>query len=772
MAYNQEALEYHARRPAGKLEITPTKPCLSQSDLSLAYTPGVAVPCLAIADNPEDAFKYTGKGNLVAIVTNGTAVLGLGNIGPLAGKPVMEGKAVLFKRFADLDAIDLELDTEDPEQIVQCIKLLGPTFGGINLEDIKAPECFYIEERLKKEMQIPVFHDDQHGTAVISGAALLNALELVGKRLPEVKIVISGAGAAAIASANFYVLLGARKSNIVMCDRHGVIYRGREVDMNSYKEELASDTTARTLEEALVGADVFAGLSKGGIVTGAMIKKMAPKPILFPMANPDPEITYEDAKAARPDAIVATGRSDYPNQVNNVLGFPFIFRGALDVRATQINEEMKIAAAHALAALAREDVPDSVAKAYGLEGLHFGPDYLIPKPLDPRILMHEAPAVAEAAMRTGVARLHIDLDKYREQLEARLGKSREMMRIVLNKAMANPKRIVLAQGEHEKIIRAAHQLIEEGIARPVLLGDSLKIKSKAADLQIRIDGVEIVNPNTSERRSDYAQRLYHLRKRKGVTENEAWELVSNPNYFASVMLEMGEADGMISGLCLHYPDALRPALQVIKTAPDCLIAAGVYMVTTRDRVLFFADTTVNIDLDAQRLAEVAILTARLARDFDIEPRIAMLSFSDFGSVRHPRTDVVRQAVEIVREREPDLTIDGEMRANTALVEEIMNNTYPFNRLQKEANVLIFPNLEAGNIAYRLVQHLANAEIVGPILVGMRKPVYVLQREDEVKDIVNLTAIAVVEAQKQEMQSRHIETVPPISELMLEAALPS
>jgi malate dehydrogenase (oxaloacetate-decarboxylating)(NADP+) len=765
MFRTQEALEYHAVRPAGKLEITPTKPCLSQRDLSLAYTPGVAEPCRVIAQNPGEAFKYTGRGNLVAIVTNGTAVLGLGNIGALAGKPVMEGKAVLFKRFADIDGMDLELNTEDPDLIVQTVSLLEPTFGGINLEDIKAPECFYIEERLKREMQIPVFHDDQHGTAVISGAALLNALELAGKELSEVAIVISGAGAASIASGRFYIELGARKENIVMCDRHGVIYRGRDVDMNPYKEEFASATSARTLAEALEGADVFVGLSTGGIVTADMVKKMASKPILFPMANPDPEISYEDAKAARPDAIVATGRSDYPNQVNNVLGFPFIFRGALDVRATQINEAMKVAAARALAELAREDVPDGVAKAYGLEALQFGPDYLIPKPLDPRILLREAPAVAQAAMETGVARLYIDLDKYKEQLEARLGKSREMMRIVFNKAKANPKRIVFAEGEHEKTIRAAHQLVEERIAEPLLLGDERKIRAKADELQIRLDQITILDPRLSERRAAYAERLFDLRKRKGVTKAEACELVVNANYYASIMLEMGEVDGMISGLSLHYPEVLRPVLEVVKTAPDCLVAAGVYMVTTRNRVLFFADTSVNVELDAEKLAEVAILSARLAGDFDVEPRVAMLSFSDFGSVRHPRTEMVREAVEIVRNRVPSLMIDGEMTANTALTEELLNRTYPFNHLQEEANVLVFPNLEAGNIAYRLVQQLANAELVGPILVGMSKPVHVLQRDDEVKDIVNLAALAVVEAQRQEVQSRQFECMP--SELEME-----
>ncbi|MEP6774611.1 MAG: phosphate acyltransferase, partial [Chloroflexota bacterium] len=578
--------------------------------------------------------------------------------------------------------------------------------------------------------------------------ALLNALELAGKKLSEVKIVISGAGAAAIASARFYVLLGAKKENIVLTDRQGVIYKGREGDMNPYKAEFASETKARTLAEALVGADVFAGFSMAGIVSKEMLMGMAPKPIVFPMANPDPEISYDDAKAARPDALVATGRSDYPNQVNNVLGFPFIFRGALDVRATQINEDMKIAAARALAELAREDVPEAVAKAYGLEGLQFGPDYLIPKPLDPRILMREAPAVAQAAMDSGVARVHLDMEKYREQLEARLGKSREMMRIVFNKAKANPKRIVLAEGEHEKTIRAARQIVEEGIARPVLLGDAQKIKAKAAQLQVHLDGIEIVNPAISARRFDYAERLYDLRKRKGVTKNEAGELINNSNYYASVMLEMGEVDGMISGLGPHYPDVLRPPLEIIKTSIDSRVAAGVHLVTVRNRVLFFADTTVNIAPDAGTLAEIAILTAKLARDFDVVPRVALLSFSDFGSVRNDRTELARRAVEIVREREPGLLIDGEMRASTALVADVLNHNYPFNRLQEAANVLIFPNLEAGNIGYKLVQQLANAEVVGPILVGMRKPVYILQREDEVKDIVNLAAIAAVEAQRQ------------------------
>ncbi len=750
MTLKQEALDYHSKYPAGKLEITPTKPCLTQHDLALAYTPGVAEPCLAIEKNPDDAYKYTSKGNFVAVVTNGTAVLGLGDIGALAGKPVMEGKGLLFKRFADIDAIDIELNTKDPELIIQTVKLLEPTFGGINLEDIKAPECFMIEERLKKIMNIPVFHDDQHGTAIISGAAMLNALELIGKQFADARIVINGAGAAAVACARFYLALGAVRENIVMCDSKGVIYKGRTSGMNPYKEEFASDTAARTLAEAMVGADIIVGLSVAGAVTQEMVKQMAAQPIIFALANPNPEISYEDARAARPDAIIATGRSDYPNQVNNVLGFPFIFRGALDVRATQINEEMKVAAARALAALAKEDVPDSVVRAYGVESLHFGLDYLIPKPVDTRILLWEAPAVAQAAMETGVARVQLDLVKYRETLEGRLGKSRELMRIVFNKAKLNPRRIVLAEGEHEKMIRAANQLADEGIAQPILLGDPAVIALKAAEMQLAVNSlVQIIHPATSDKHAAYEARMYELRNRKGVTLSAAHDLVNDTSYFAALMVEQGDADGMIAGLTSHYSDALRPPLEIIKTLPDVTTAAGVYLMTIRNRVLFFADATVNVDMDSVKLAEIAIRTARLASDFDIEPRIAFLSFSNFGSVRHPQTDMVRDAVEIVRQRQPDLIVDGEMQANTALNAEILNGTYPFNRLHEPANVLIFPSMEAANIAYKLVQQLANADVIGPILVGMRKPVHIMQRGDEVKDIVNLAALAVVKAQNLE-----------------------
>ncbi|HEY3288924.1 MAG TPA: NADP-dependent malic enzyme [Anaerolineae bacterium] len=748
MTLKQEALDYHSKEPAGKLEITPTKACLTQHDLALAYTPGVAEPCLAIERNPDDAYKYTSKGNFVAVITNGTAVLGLGDIGALAGKPVMEGKGLLFKRFADIDAIDIELNSKDPEAIIQTVKMLEPTFGGINLEDIKAPECFIIEERLKKMMNIPVFHDDQHGTAIISGAAMLNALELVGKKIADVRIVLNGAGAASIACARFYIALGAQREHVVMCDSKGVIYKGRTAGMNVYKEEFARDTPARTLAEALAGADVFIGLSVAGAVNQEMVKRMADHPIIFALANPMPEISYEEARAARPDAIVATGRSDYPNQVNNVLGFPFIFRGALDVRATQINEEMKVAAARALAALAREDVPDAVVSAYGLEALHFGPDYLIPKPLDTRVLLWEAPAVAQAAMQTGVARVQVDLARYRESLEGRLGKSRELMRIVFNKARHNPRRIVLAEGENEKMIRAANQLAEEGLALPILLGDPAVIAHKVGEMKVALNSrVQVVSPATSDRHAAYEARLYELRNRKGVTPPAARELVNDTNYFGALMVEQGDADGMIAGLTSHYPDALRPALQIIKTLPDVSTVAGVYLITIRNRVLFFADTTVNIEMDARKLAEIAIRTAQLARDFDIEPRVAFLSFSNFGSVRHPHTDMVRQAVEMVRQRKPDLIVDGEMQANTALDAAILDGTYPFNQLQQPANCLIFPSMEAANIAYKLVQQLAHADVIGPILVGMRKPVHIMQRGDEVKDIVNLAALAVVKAQR-------------------------
>lgn len=751
MSLESESVAYHSRKPAGKLEVVATKPCLTQHDLALAYTPGVAKPCLLVQEKPEDVFKYTAKGNLVAVITNGSAVLGLGDIGPLAGKPVMEGKAILFKRFADIDVFDLELDTHDPQAFISAVRLLEPTFGGINLEDIKAPECFEIEAQLRKQMKIPVFHDDQHGTAIITAAGMLNALELAGKRMDQVRLVFSGAGAATIAVARFLVKLGAKREQIIVCDSQGVIYRGRPKHMNPYKEEFAAATEARSLAEALVGADVFLGFSTANLVSQEMVRSMAARPIIFALANPVPEIGYQEAKEANPEAIVATGRSDDPNQVNNVLGFPSIFRGALDVRASEINDEMKIAAARALAALTQEDVPDAVQAAYGAAALHFGPDYFIPKALDPRVLLWVAPAVAQAAMDSGVAGRQLDMDQYREELEAKFGKAREMMRIIIRQAKSAPRRIVFSEGTHPKIIRAACQLAREGIAKPLLLGPEAQIRQQAQELQLKLDGsIEINDPERSERRERYAQRLYELRCRKGVTLTEARELIRQSAYFAAIMVEQGDAEGMISGLSFHYPEALRPPLQIIKTKVSrhmpSSIAAGVYMVTLKNKVLFFADATVNIEPSAEELAEIALLTSELAQTFHVEPRIAMLSFSNFGSVRHPKAQRVRRAVQIVKEHAPELVIDGEMQADTALVPEILNRTYPFNQLQGEANVLIFPNLESGNIAYKILQRLGKAEVVGPILVGMRRPVHILQRGDEVKDIVNLAAIAVVEAQ--------------------------
>ncbi|GBC81337.1 NADP-dependent malic enzyme [bacterium HR10] len=749
MITENEALEYHRQGRKGKIEIIPTKPCITQRDLSLAYTPGVAFPCLRIKENPEDAYEYTAKGNLVAVVSNGTAVLGLGDIGALAGKPVMEGKAVLFKRFADIDAIDIEINSHDPDEIIRVVKLLEPTFGGINLEDIKAPECFYIEEALKRELSIPVFHDDQHGTAIISGAALLNALELVGKRIDEVKVVFNGAGASGIACAQYYLRLGVRRENLILCDSKGVIYKGRREGMNPWKEALAAETEARTLAEALRGADVFVGLSVAGCVTPEMVRSMAERPIIFAMANPDPEITWEEAKAARPDAIMATGRSDYPNQVNNVLGFPFIFRGALDVRATTINEEMKLAATRALAALAKEDVPDAVIRAYGGERLRFGPDYLIPKPFDYRVLIWEASAVAQAAMETGVARLHIDLEEYRERLESRLGKAREVMRVVINQAKRDPKRVVFPEGENEKVLRAAHILVDEGIARPVLLGDPERIRNMAEEVGVSLDQVELIDPTRSPKFEEYVEELYRLRQRKGVTLSEARVLMRHPTVYGIMMVRQGDADAVIAGVTQHYPDTIRPALQIIQMREGISRVSGLFMMILKDKVYFFADTTVNIEPTAEELAEIAICAAEVARRFHIEPRVAMLSFSNFGSARHRFVEKVRQATEIVRQRAPDLMVDGEMQADTAVVPELIEEHYPFSTLKGGANVLIFPDLQSANIAYKLVQRLGGAEAIGPILMGMRKPVHVLQRGCDVKDIVNIAAIAVVDAQEAE-----------------------
>ncbi len=751
MSLDEDALEYHRIDPPGKIEISTTKPTNTQRDLSLAYSPGVAAPCLEIADTETDAYTYTAKGNLVGVVSNGSAVLGLGDIGAQASKPVMEGKGVLFKRFADIDVFDIELEEADPEEIITAVSMMEPTFGGINLEDIKAPECFTVEERLREELSIPVFHDDQHGTAIISGAALLNAAELADKNLEDLEIVISGAGASAIASARFYVSLGVENSNITMCDSTGIITKARAEagEVNEYKQEFARDVPAGGLADAMEGADVFVGLSVGGIVSQEMVQSMAPNPAIFAMANPDPEIPYEEAKAARDDdVIVATGRSDYPNQVNNVLGFPFIFRGALDVRASEINEAMKVAAARALADLAKQDVPDAVVKAYGDDPIQFGPDYIIPKPVDPRVLFEVAPAVAQAAIDSDAAREDLDMETYLEALEARLGKSREMMRVVINKAKTDPKCVALAEGETEKMIRAAYQLEEQAIAEPVLIGERSTIKRKAANLGLEFDP-QVADPENGDYDS-YADRLHELRQRKGVTRTEAGDLIRrDTNYFGSVMVEQGDADAFLTGLSHHYPSALRPPLQVIGTAPDANYAAGVYMLTFKNRVIFIADATVNQAPDEDVLAEVTKQAGDLARRFNVEPRAALLSYSNFGSVDNEGTRKPRRAAKLLQDDpDVDFPVDGEMQADTAVVEEILTGTYEFAELEEPANVLIFPNLEAGNIGYKLLQRLGGAEATGPMLVGMDKPVHVLQRGDEVKDIVNLAAVAVVDAQEE------------------------
>jgi len=692
-------------------------------------------------------------------VSNGTAVLGLGNIGALAGKPVMEGKGVLFKRFADIDVFDIELATEDPREIIRTCQILEPTFGGINLEDIKAPECFVIEEELRKTMKIPVFHDDQHGTAIISAAGLLNALELTGKRIEDVKVVFNGAGASAISCAAHYCNLGVRRENIVMCDTKGVIYEGRTEHMNAYKARYASKTEARTLAEALTGADVFFGLSSGGVVTPEMIKTMAPNPVIFALANPDPEIAYDVALEARPDAIVATGRSDFPNQVNNVLGFPFIFRGALDVRATTINDEMKRAATYALATLAKQDVPDSVLRAYGVERMEFGREYIIPKPFDPRVLIWEASAVAQAAMESGVARQPVDLDQYREELERRLGRANEVMRAMIHKAQKQPKRIVFAEGEQPKILRACQILLDEKIAQPILLGNPQKIQATAHELHLNLAGAQVVEPATFARLEEYLEEFYQLRQRKGITRTEAAQTILNPVTFGSMMVRLGDADGLIGGLTTHYPDTIRPALQVIDVRPEVKEVAGVYLlITAKGDLYFLADATVNIEPTVEQLAEIAIMAAEKARRFNVEPRIAMLSFSNFGSTRHPLAEKVRRAVELVRQRAPGLMIDGEMQADTAVTPQILDETYPFSTLKGGANVLVFPNLEAGNIAYKLLQRIGGADAIGPLLTGLSKPVHVLQRGSEVNDIVHVAAVAVVDAQEVGKPYRSIAAV--------------
>ena len=754
MSFEDEVLHYHKEPRPGKIEVVPSKPCLSQSDLSLAYTPGVAIPCRKIQAEPDRSFDYTARGNLVGVITNGTAVLGLGNIGPLAGKPVMEGKGVLFKRFADLDVFDIEIDTADPDEFIRTVKLLEPTFGGINLEDIKGPDCFYIEEKLIEAMNIPVFHDDQHGTAIISAAALLNAAEITGRRMVDLHVVINGAGAAAIACARMYMELGVPQSAILLCDSRGVIYKGRADGMNPYKEAFAAETERRTLAEAVDGADVLVGLSVKGAFTPELIARMADRPIIFPLANPDPEIGYHAAKAARPDALVATGRSDFPNQVNNVLGFPFIFRGALDVRATAINVEMKVAAVQALAELAREDVPDAVIRAYGGKPIQFGPEYIIPKPLDPRVLLKVVPAVANAAVATGVARVGLPPeDDYIRRLESILGPEREIMRKIIFRAERDPKRIVLPEGNHPVILRAAHHVAREGIARPRLLGDTAEIRALADQLHIPLDGLEIHDPSRSELLDDFTEKLFRQRARKGWSLDETRLQLRNPYVFGAMMVREGIVDGQVHGIMQSYPNAIRPVLQVISRRPGTRKVAGVYLMISRNRTMLFADATVNITPSSEDLAEIAILTAEMADFFGIEPRVAMLSFSNFGRTRHPDAARVQRAVEIALERKPNLKIDGEMQADTAVTEEILNREFPFNRLGQAANVLIFPELSAGNVAYKLLDRIGGAKAIGPLLMGISKPFNVLQRNIDMETVVNVIAITVAQAQDHEQAQK-------------------
>jgi len=743
----QEALDYHMMGRPGKLEVIPTKPYSTQRDLTLAYSPGVAVPCLEIEKNPEDAYKYTIKGNLVAVISNGTAVLGLGDIGALAGKPVMEGKGLLFKIFADIDVFDIEVDTHDVEKFIDTVKNIAPTFGGINLEDIKAPECFEIEERLKKELNIPVMHDDQHGTAMISAAGLLNALEIAGKKIEEVRIVVNGAGASAISCTKLYVSLGARKENVLMFDTKGVIHTQRK-DLNKYKSLFATDHDI-SLVDALKGADVFLGLSVANVLTKEMVGGMAKDPIVFAMANPDPEISYEDAKSAREDIIFATGRSDYPNQINNVLGFPFLFRGALDVKASCINEEMKIAAVRALAALAKEDVPESVMDAYKTTNMSFGRLYIIPKPLDPRLITTLAPAVAKAAMDSGVARHQItDWDAYKVELNKRLGLDNKLLRNLYDKAKANPKRVVFAEANNYKILKAAQISAHEGIAKPILLGTTESIKELIAEYEIDDTGFEIIDTRSKEaeeHRKMFAEMITKKRSRKGVTYEEALEKIYNRNYYGVSMVEMGFADTFISGLIGKYPETIRPALEIIGARKKAI--AGMYMMMAKKGPYFFSDTTVNMEPDAETLVEITLLTAEQVRKMGVEPVIAMISYSNFGSVRTGRSNIIAEAVKILHRDYPNLIVDGEIQANFAINKSIRDLRCPWSKLYgKDVNTLIFPELNSANITYKLMQEIFDCEAIGPILLGLKKPIHVVQVESSIREIVNMVAMAVVDAQ--------------------------
>jgi malate dehydrogenase (oxaloacetate-decarboxylating)(NADP+) len=745
----EDALAYHSMGRKGKIEVIPTKPCATARDLSLAYSPGVAEPCLEIEKDPDLSYLYTARGNLVAVVSNGTAVLGLGDIGPAAGKPVMEGKGVLFKRFADIDVFDINIEAKEIDKICTVVKALEPTFGGINLEDIKAPECFVVEERLKKEMNIPVFHDDQHGTAIISGAALLNALELAGKKIENVTVVVSGAGASAIACTKFYLALGVKPENVVMVDTKGVVYKGRTEGMNEYKAQFASDTKARTMAEAAVGADVLLGCSVKGMFTQEMVKSMAKDPIVFALANPDPEISYPDAKAAREDVIMATGRSDFPNQVNNVLGFPYIFRGALDVRAKAITENMKMAAARALAELAKEDVPDSVSRAYGGEKFRYGREYIIPKPLDPRVLLAVAPAVAKAAIDDGVARIQLDLDAYKDQLRKLQSRSHQVMGTIFEKARKKLTKIVFPEGHHPKIQQAAEILREEELCEPILLGPVEQIKKSIADQKLdALEGVTIINPEESPDFERTVQRLWEIRQRRGMTREEARRRARLRAYYASVMVKDGKADGMVTGLTAGYAESVRAPLEIIRTRTGRR-AGGVYIVVTKNDFKFFTDCTVMVDPTAEELAEIAIQTCELAKYFDVTPRVAMLSYSTFGSAAGTSPKKMREAAELFRQRRPDLEVEGEIQAEFACSTETRQAEYPFSVLKEDANVFVFPNLDAANIAYQLLHRVGGAEVIGPVLLGMHQPVNVLQIGTSVQSIVNLAALTALRAQGEE-----------------------
>ncbi len=748
--HKEQALEYHAGGRPGKIEVVPTKEAKTQRDLSLAYSPGVAEPCKEIAANREDVYKYTAKGNLVAVITNGTAVLGLGDIGPEASKPVMEGKGVLFKIFADIDVFDIEIDEKDPEKFVQIVKSLGPTFGGINLEDIKAPECFYIEQQLREQMNIPVMHDDQHGTAIISSAALLNALELQKKKIERVRFVVNGAGAAALACVQLYIALGAKYSNFILFDKEGVIHQKR-TDLGDIQRKFAVEKSDWTLDKAMKDADVFLGLSVGNVVSTDMIKSMAKNPIVFAMANPDPEISYELATSVRKDIIMATGRSDYPNMVNNVLGFPYIFRGALDVRARQINEPMKLAAVKALANLAKSPVPDIVNMAYNQQNMAFGPEYIIPKPLDPRLLATVAPAVAQAAMDSGVAQKNItNTEAYQLELNKRLGLDNQLMRVISNKARKDPKRLLFAEADNQKILKAASILYDEGTAYPILLGDPIKINKIAEENNIDLSDIPIIDPRSDEqeaKREFYGQLFFKKRQRKGVNHYESLKMMKDRNHFGCMMVETGDADAMLSGLTKNYAEAIRPALQIIGTEEGVKKIAGMYLLLTKKGPLFLADTTVNFNPTAEELADITQMVAKEVRNFNLTPRIALLSYSNFGSSDSPEARLVADATRLLKQRNPSLIVDGEMQGSMAFNKEILRDNYPFSDLvDQDVNVLIFPSLTSGNVAYNLLKEVGGADAIGPILLGLKKPVHVLQLGSTVRNIINMATVAVMDAQ--------------------------